>query len=137
MLQKQTSCARETQVPSRSSMTRRRRLGVEVADGQQLACAHLDARPAPAQGLETVRDAEDGGRLELFLQNLLKQYFRFLVQGGSGLVEGKKSRLLEKHARQANLSASQRQQLYGKRAGAAAGVTQMSGENAPVASLRD
>jgi hypothetical protein len=28
-----------------------------------------------------------------------------LVQGGSGLVEGKKSRLLEKHARQANLSA--------------------------------
>ena len=118
-------------------MTRRRGLGVEVADGQQLACAHLDARPAPAQGLETVRDAEDGGRLELFLQNLLKQYFRFLVQGGSGLVKGKKSRLLEKHARQANLSASQRQQLYGKRAGAAAGVTQMSGENAPVASLRD
>ena len=78
-------------------MTRRRGLGVEVADGQQLACAHLDARPAPAQGLETVRDAEDGGRLELFLQNLLKQYFRFWVQGGSGL--------LDEHARQANLSA--------------------------------
>ena len=56
-------------------MTRRRRLGVEVADGQQLACAHLDARSAPAQRFKTVSDAEDGGLLELLLQYSLKQHF--------------------------------------------------------------
>ena len=70
-------------------MTRRRRLGVEVADGEQLACTHLDTRSAPAQGLETMGNAEDGGSLELLLQNLLKQHFSLFVQGGGGLVEGK------------------------------------------------
>ncbi len=70
-------------------MTRHRRLGVKVADGQQLACAHLDTRPAPAQGLESVGNAEDGGSLELLLQNLLKQHFSFFVEGRGGLVEGK------------------------------------------------
>ena len=84
-----------------------------------------------------MRNANDGGVRKIGLQHVLKQRFGFGVQGCSGFVQEKEGGLLEQHARQANLSASQRQLLYGKRAGAAAGVTQMSGENAPVASLRD
>ena len=48
-------------IPHGSSMMRGSTVRIEVADGQQLACAHLDTRPAPARRLETVRDAEDGG----------------------------------------------------------------------------
>ena len=84
-------------------MMRRSAVWIEVADGQQLAGAHLDARRAPAQGLEAVRDAEDGGFLELLLQYTLKQHFRCLIQSGSGFVEGKQGRLFEQHARQAHL----------------------------------
>ncbi len=58
--------------PHSGSMMRGSTVRIEVADGQQLACAHLDTRPAPAQGLETVGDAEDGGFLELLLQHPLK-----------------------------------------------------------------
>ena len=89
--------------PQRGSMTRRSALRIEVADGQQLASAHLDARPAPAQGFQTVRNAKDGGFLELLLQYPLKQHFGRLVQSRSSLVEGQQSGLLEQHTRQANL----------------------------------
>ena len=95
-------------------MIRRRTLGVEVAHGQQLARAHLDARSAPAQRFKTVSDAEDGGLLELLLQYPLKQHLGLLVQSRSGLVEGKQSGLLEQHARQADLRAPQRQLQYGE-----------------------
>ena len=61
-------------------MIRRSRLRLEVADGQQLACAHLDPRSAPAQRFETVSDTEDGGLLELLLQNSLKQHLGLLIQ---------------------------------------------------------
>jgi hypothetical protein len=47
--------------PHGGSMTRGSTVRIEVADGQRLACAHLYTRPAPAQGLKTVRDAEHGG----------------------------------------------------------------------------
>ena len=86
-------------------MTRRRRLGVEVADGQQLACAHLDARPAPAQGLETVCNAEDGGSLEFLLQHLLKQHLSLLIQCRGGFVKRKQSGLFQQHACQTHLGA--------------------------------
>ena len=81
-------------IPHGSSMMRGSTARIEVADGQQLTCAHLDTRPAPAQGLKTVRDTEDGGFLELLLQHPLKQHFGCLIQSRSGLVECKQSGLL-------------------------------------------
>jgi hypothetical protein len=92
-------------------MIRCRRLRFEVADGQQLAGAHLNARPAPAQRFKTVSNAENRGLLELLLQNSLKQHLGLLIQSRSGLVQGKQSGLLEQHARQADLRASQRKLL--------------------------
>ena len=89
--------------PHGGLMMRGSTVRIEVADEQQLACAHLNTRPAPAQGLETVRDAQDGGFLELLFQHPLKQHFGCLIESRSGLVECKQSGLLQQHTRQAHL----------------------------------